>query len=82
VVVIEDVLTTGRSTRETMQVASGAGGTVIAVGSIVDRSGGQANLGVPFVTLFDIALPTYEPGACPLCRQGSSAIKPGSRGNS
>ena len=82
VVVIEDVLTTGRSTRETMQVASAAGGTVVAVGSIVDRSGGQANLGVPFVTLFDIALPTYEPGACPLCQQGSSAIKPGSRGNS
>ena len=82
VVVIEDVLTTGRSTRETMQVASAAGGTVVAVGSIVDRSGGQANLGVPFVTLFDIALPTYEPGACPLCQQGSSAITPGSRGNS
>jgi orotate phosphoribosyltransferase len=82
VVVIEDVLTTGRSTRETMQVASAAGGTVVAVGSIVDRSGGQVNLGVPFVTLFDIALPTYEPGACPLCQQGSSAIKPGSRGNS
>jgi orotate phosphoribosyltransferase len=81
VVVIEDVLTTGRSTRETMQVASAAGGTVVGVGSIVDRSGGEANLGVPFISLFDMALPTFEPGDCPLCRQGSVAIKPGSRGN-
>jgi orotate phosphoribosyltransferase len=81
VVVIEDVLTTGRSTRETMQVASAAGGTVVGVGSIVDRSSGEANLGVPFVSLFDMALPTFEPGECPLCRQGSVAIKPGSRGN-
>jgi orotate phosphoribosyltransferase len=81
VVVIEDVLTTGRSTRETMQVASAAGGTVVGVGSIVDRSSGEANLGVPFVSLFDMALPTFEPGDCPLCRQGSVAIKPGSRGN-
>ena len=81
VVVIEDVLTSGRSTRETMQVAGAAGGHVVGVGSIVDRSGGQANLGVPFVSLFDMALPTYEPGECPLCRQGSVAIKPGSRGD-
>ncbi len=81
VVVIEDVLTTGRSTRETMQVASAAGGTVVGVGSIVDRSSGEANLGVPFVSLFDMALPTFEPGDCPLCRQGSVAIKPGSRGD-
>ena len=63
-----------------MQVASGAGGTVVGAASIVDRSGGQANLGVPFVTLFDIALPTYEPGACPLCAAGLARDQAGVTG--
>jgi orotate phosphoribosyltransferase len=79
VVVIEDVVTTGGSTRETMQVAAGAGGHVVAAGSIVNRSGGARDLGVPYSALLEIALPTFEADACPLCAQGLPVIKPGSR---
>ena len=79
VVVIEDVVTTGGSTRETMQVASAAGGQVVGAASIVDRSGGQSSLGVPYRALLDVSLPTYEPAACPLCAQGLPVVKPGSR---
>ena len=87
--VVEDVLTTGGSTRETMQVAKAAGGQVVGAASIVDRGAstvaGQlddwraADLGVPFVTLLKIDLPTYEPDKCPLCAQGMAVVKPGSR---
>jgi orotate phosphoribosyltransferase len=79
VLVVEDVLTTGGSTRETMQVASAAGAHVVGVASIVDRSGGLARFGVPFVPLISVDLPTYPPAACPLCAQGLPAVKPGSR---
>jgi len=79
VVVIEDVVTTGGSTRETMAVAEAAGATVVGAGSIVDRSGGAAKLGVPFLPLVTLTLPTYEQAACPLCAQGLPAVKPGSR---
>jgi orotate phosphoribosyltransferase len=79
VVVIEDVVTTGRSTRETMQVATASGAQVVGAGSIVDRSGGRTDLGVPYAALLDVALPTYDPGVCPLCAQGLPAVKPGSR---
>src|SRR6267378_221612 len=75
----EDVLTTGGSTRETMQVALAAGGQVVGAASIVDRSGGAVRFDVPFVALLEIALPTYEPGTCPLCAQGLPVVKPGSR---
>jgi len=79
VLVVEDVLTTGGSTRETMQVARAAGGQVVGAGSIVNRSGGTPDLGVPFVTLLNVDLPTYESDRCPLCAQGLPVIKPGSR---
>jgi orotate phosphoribosyltransferase len=79
VLVIEDVLTTGGSTRETMQVAKASGGQVVGAGSIVNRSGGRAAFDVPFVSLLDVDLPTFEPDACPLCAQGLPVIKPGSR---
>jgi orotate phosphoribosyltransferase len=79
VLLIEDVLTTGGSTRETMQVATAAGGRVVGAAAIVDRSKGKASLDVPFVSLLDIDLPTYEPDKCPLCAQGLSVTKPGSR---
>jgi orotate phosphoribosyltransferase len=79
VLVVEDVLTTGGSTRETMQVARAAGGQVIGAASIVDRSGGTVRFDVPFVSLLEIALPTYQPEACPLCAQGLPVVKPGSR---
>lgn len=85
VLVIEDVLTTGGSTRETMQVATAAGGRVVGAAAIVDRSGpvttGQltARFDVPFTALLKIDLPTYEPDRCPLCAQGLPVTKPGSR---
>jgi orotate phosphoribosyltransferase len=79
VLVVEDVMTTGGSTRETIEVAKAAGGQVVGTASIVDRSGGTIRFDVPFVSLLEIALPTYEPGACPLCAQGLPVVKPGSR---
>ena len=78
VLVVEDVLTTGGSTRETMQVATAAGGRVVGAASIVDRSGG-AKLDVPYVGLLQMNLPTYEPDLCPLCAQGLPVLQPGSR---
>jgi orotate phosphoribosyltransferase len=79
VLIVEDVLTTGGSTRETMQVAAAAGGHVVGAASIVDRSGGAAQFDVPFHALLQIALPTYEPDKCPLCARGLPVVKPGSR---
>jgi orotate phosphoribosyltransferase len=78
VLVVEDVLTTGGSTRETMQVAKAAGGHVVGAASIVNRSTGTP-LDVPYVALLDLALPVYEPDKCPLCAQGLPVVKPGSR---
>jgi orotate phosphoribosyltransferase len=79
VLVIEDVLTTGKSTRETIQVARAAGAQVVGAAAIVDRSGGDVRLDVPFAALLEIALPTVEPDACTLCAQGIPVVKPGSR---
>ncbi len=80
VLVVEDVLTTGGSTRETMQVARAAGGQVVGAAAIVDRSGASGvRFDVPFFALLEIALPTYEPDKCPLCAQGLPVVKPGSR---
>ncbi len=80
VVIIEDVVTTGGSTRETMVVARAAGATVVGAGAIIDRSGGASALDVPFRALVQLSLPTYEPAACPLCQAGQPIVKPGSRG--
>jgi orotate phosphoribosyltransferase len=79
VVVIEDVVTTGLSTRETIAVVTAAGATVVGAGAIIDRSGGTADLGVPFYALERLAFPTYQPDTCPLCAAGQTVTKPGSR---
>ena len=79
VVIIEDVVTTGGSTKETMVVARATGATVVGAGAIIDRSGGTASLDVPFRALVPLALPTWEPDACPLCKAGQPVTKPGSR---
>ena len=77
--VVEDVVTTGGSTRETMQVAAASGARVVGAASIVDRSGGRTRLEVPFEALLDIDVPTYQPDQCPLCAKGLPITKPGSR---
>ena len=79
VLVVEDVVTTGGSTRETMEVARAAGAVVVGAAAIIDRSGGTPDLGVPFVALVTVSLPTYRPEDCPLCAAGLPVVKPGSR---
>ena len=79
VVVIEDVVTTGLSTRETIAAADAAGATVVGAGAIIDRSGGQSTVGVPMSSLVTLELATYDAGACPLCKAGTPIQKPGSR---
>jgi orotate phosphoribosyltransferase len=79
VLVVEDVVTTGGSTRETMEVARASGGLVVGAAAIIDRSGGGQRLEVPFHALATVALPTYQPDDCPLCKEGRPVMKPGSR---
>jgi len=79
VVVVEDVVTTGGSTRETIDVARAAGAEVVAAAAIVDRSGGDRQLDVPFHSLVQVSFPTYAADSCPLCLAGQPVVKPGSR---
>jgi orotate phosphoribosyltransferase len=74
------VITTGKSTRETIDVVKKSGGVVIAAASLVDRSGGKADLGVPYRSLVTLDVPSYSAEACPICKAGGTPIKPGSRG--
>ena len=80
VLVVEDVITTGKSTRETIEVVTKAGGSVVAAASLVDRSGGKAELGVPYRSLVTLDVPSYAADVCPMCKAGSAPVKPGSRG--
>lgn len=79
VLIVEDVVTTGGSTRETMEVARAAGAEVVGACAIVDRSGGKQGLDVPFHALLPMDVKTYQPDDCPLCKQGIPVVKPGSR---
>ena len=81
--VVEDVVTTGGSTREVMDVVTQHGGVMAGAGSLIDRSlkrdGSVVDLGLPRHALAALEVATYAPEACPMCREGSNAIKPGSR---
>ncbi len=77
--VVEDVITTGLSTRETIQCIEQAGGKVVGAGSLIDRSGGAADLGMPKASLITLKIQNYHPAECPLCQAGIPAVKPGSR---
>ena len=77
--VVEDVITTGGSTREVVECVERAGGVVVGVGSLIDRSGGAARFAVRRVALALVHAQAWRPEACPLCATGSPAIKPGSR---
>ena len=79
VLVVEDVVTTGGSTRETIEVARAEGAVVVGAAAIIDRSGGPNVVDVPFYCLASVLLPTYTPEACPLCLAGQPVVKPGSR---
>ena len=78
-VVIEDVITTGGSSREVVAIIRALGARAIATGSIMDRSGGAADVGVPRVALATLSVKTYGEGDCPMCAAGQSVTKPGSR---
>jgi orotate phosphoribosyltransferase len=80
VLVVEDVITTGGSTKECIAAIESLGAKVIGAASIIDRSGGKADVGVPRIALVGMEVPSYETANCPLCEEGSEAIKPGSRG--
>jgi orotate phosphoribosyltransferase len=79
VLVVEDVITTGKSTRETANCVEDAGGKVVGIGALVDRSGGKVAFDVPKAALVTLAVKTWDPDDCPLCREGKPAVKPGSR---
>jgi orotate phosphoribosyltransferase len=79
VVIIEDVITTGGSTKEVVTLMRQMGAEVLAAGSIIDRSGGRADVGVPRVSLQTLEAVAYTPEECPLCKEGLPLVKPGSR---
>jgi len=79
VLVVEDVITTGGSTREVVGCVEAAGGAVVGVGALVDRSGGQARFEQPFEVLLHLDVANYKPEDCPMCRDGLPLVKPGSR---
>jgi orotate phosphoribosyltransferase len=79
VLVVEDVLTTGGSTRETAAIAQGHGAQVVGAAVIVDRGADAARLNLPLQALVKLDVPTYPPEACPLCAKNVPVVKPGSR---
>ena len=79
VLLMEDVVTTGLSSREAIAAVAAAGGTVIHAASLVDRSNGKADLGVPFTPLIRLDVPSYQPDSLPPELAAIPAIKPGSR---
>jgi orotate phosphoribosyltransferase len=76
--VVEDVVTRGGRVQETVDIIRQRGGEVVAVGTVVDRSGGKASFGVPFRSLLQLQIETFEATVCPLCREGKPVVKPGS----
>lgn len=79
VLVVEDIVTTGGSVKEVLDVVAQSGATIVGVGLLVDRSGGQVNLGYRTEALLTMQVTTYQPDSCPLCEQDLPIVKPGSR---
>jgi orotate phosphoribosyltransferase len=77
--VVEDVVTTGGSTRETIDALQKAGAEVVGAASIIDRSSGKADVGVPLTSLAILDVNSFDPNDCGLCRAGAEIVKPGSR---
>lgn len=79
ILVVEDVITTGGSTRECIASLEHNGGKVVGAASIIDRSAGKADVGVPRISLVEMEVPAYKPEDCPMCLAGDTPYKPGSR---
>jgi len=79
VLVVEDVITTGGSIKELIELVKSNGAGVVGAGAIVDRSSGKADLGCDFRPLVKFDIKTFDPSECPLCKEGTLAVKPGSR---
>ena len=79
ILVVEDVITTGGSTRECIGTLETRGAKIVAAASIIDRSNGKADVGVPRIALVSLDVPSYKPENCPMCAKGETAVKPGSR---
>ncbi len=79
ILVVEDVITTGGSTRECIEALEKHGAKIVGAASIIDRSNGKADVGVKRIALASLDVPTYKPENCPLCERGEIAVKPGSR---
>ena len=79
ILVVEDVITTGGSTRECIEALEKLGAKVVAAASIIDRSNGAADVGVPRISLAALEVPAYAPEKCPMCSDGIAPVKPGSR---
>ncbi len=79
VFVVEDVITTGGSTKEVIEIVRAAGAIPVAAGSIIDRSGGAADVGIPRAALETLTVPLFEAADCPMCLKGEPVTKPGSR---
>ena len=77
VLVVDDIMTTGGSVQETIGAVRAAGGEVVAAAVLVDRSAGNAQLGVPLQALWSLDIPAYDPASCPLCATGVALTKPG-----
>lgn len=79
VLIVEDVVTTGGSVKEVIELVKNAGGNIIGIGSIVDRTGGNIDFGFPYKSVISMEVTSWDEENCPLCKEGSTAIKPGSR---
>jgi orotate phosphoribosyltransferase len=78
VLVVEDVVTKGGRVQETIDIVRGLGGKVVGVGTLVDRSDGKVDFGIPLKSLLRLQVQTFDPTACPLCEVGMPVVKPGS----
>ncbi|MFW5780049.1 MAG: orotate phosphoribosyltransferase [Bacillota bacterium] len=78
-IVVEDVVTTGGSVKEVIELIRNEGGEVVAVASLVDRSGKKVDFGVPFYSLLSVNIKSYDPDNCPVCKKQVPLVKPGSR---
>ncbi|MFP4458217.1 MAG: orotate phosphoribosyltransferase [Candidatus Zixiibacteriota bacterium] len=79
VIIVEDVVTTGLSVKETRKVVEEHGGNVRAISSLINRSGKENPFDIPYISLLDLKFEVYKPRDCPLCEEGIKAVKPGSR---